>query len=259
MMEIKKVNCELLDRTGEINHNTYGSIMTIIKYKNNKDIIVQFENGYKTKVCYSDFKKGLVKNPYDKTVYNIGYLGEGKYKTRENSKHTIQNKYWMNMLNRCYCKEYKIKQPTYKNVICCNEWHNFQNFGKWFDENYYTINNERMALDKDILYKGNKIYSPNTCIFVPQRINSLFVKNNKDRGKYPIGVSYNKSRNKYFVQCSDKKKSNFLGRYETVEEAFNTYKHFKEQYIKQVADEYKDKIPKKLYDAMYNWKVEIND
>ena len=50
-----------------------------------------------------------------------------------------------------------------------------------------------------------------------------------------------------------------LGYFETPKEAFKSYKTFKEQYIKQVADEYKDKIPKKLYEAMYNWKVEITD
>ena len=53
----------------------------------------------------------------------------------------------------------------------------FQEYGQWFDDNYYEIKGERMALDKDILVKHNKIYSPETCIFVPQTINCMWHKN----------------------------------------------------------------------------------
>jgi hypothetical protein len=110
-----------------------------------------------------------------------------------------------------------------------------------------------MAIDKDILIKGNKIYSPETCIFVSRKINSLFVKCNKSRGQSPIGVC--KHGKKYYVRCS----SMGIGSFKTIEEAFNAYKQYKEDYIKQVADEYKNKIPKKLYDALYKYEVEITD
>lgn len=116
------------------------------------------------------------------------------------------------------------------------------------------------ALDKDILSKGNKIYSPNTCIFVPIRINSLFIKNDADRGKYPIGVYYEKSTNNFVANCNTINQKNVrIGRYNKQEDAFQAYKIFKENYIKEVANEYKDKIPEKLYEAMYNWIVEITD
>ena len=120
-----------------------------------------------------------------------------------------------------------------------------------------------MALDKDVLVKGNKTYSPNTCVFVPQNINVLFTKCNKARGKYPIGVSFYKDRNKYQAHCkifsNGKSKQKNLGYYNNIDDAFYAYKQFKEDYIKQVADEYKDNIPNKLYEAMYNYKVEITD
>jgi hypothetical protein len=137
----------------------------------------------------------------------------------------------------------------------------YKNFKEWYKENWYEIEGERMALDKDILYKGNKIYSPENCIFVPQRINSLFVKNDRRRGELPIGVNYNKKRNKYRAQCNYLSYGNVtLGSYDDPKEAFyKGYKPFKEKYIKEIADEYKDKIPQQLYDAMYNWVVEITD
>lgn len=260
-MEQRKSNKIKDDRLGKINYNKHGDKMKIIKYNSAEDIIVQFENGFKIKTAYKCFKKGEVTNVYDKTVYNVGYLGEGIHKG--NKKYGYCFIIWASMLERCYNKKKQQKCPTYTKCTVYEEWHNFQNFAQWFDENYYTINNEKMSLDKDILYKGNKIYSPKTCIFVPQRINTLFIKCDAARGKYPIGVNYHKRLNKYQSRCSildnNKNKRKHLGYFDTPEEAFYAYKEFKEKYIKQIADEYKDKIPQKLYNAMYKYEVEITD
>ena len=117
-----------------------------------------------------------------------------------------------------------------------------------------------MQLDKDILIKGNKVYSPETCVFVPQNINELFVKRNIDRGIYPIGVHLNKLNNKYIAQCAQGQgKIINLGCFNAPKEAFNVYKLFKEDIIKQIADKYKILIPQKLYNAMYEYEVEITD
>lgn len=198
-----------------------------------------------------------------KKVYNIGYLGQGKYKSRENGKSTKAYEVWKKMLQRCYDPYYINKYPSYIDCYVCDEWLCFQNFAKWFYKHYYECSGEKMCLDKDILIKGNKIYSPNTCVFVPERINTLFVKCNKTRGEYPIGVNFKKKINKFQARCSvlkdNENKSIYLGVYPTVNEAFLAYKQYKENYIKQVADEYKDLIPTKLYDALYKYEVEIND
>ena len=157
----------------------------------------------------------------------------------------------------------KLKKPTYKNVTVDKDFYCFQDYGAWREDNYYEVKDERMCLDKDILIKGNNIYSPDTCIFVPERINTLFIKSDAIRGDCPIGVTYRKDTNKYVAQCSIKtkegSKNKRLGSYNTPEEAFKAYKEFKEEYIKQVADEYKYYIPKELYEAMYRWEVEITD
>ena len=238
------------NRVNETNLNTQGTKMTIIKYKNNKDITVCFEDGYIAEhVTYKNFQNGTIFNPYCKNIYNIGYFGVGKYKSRINNIETKEYSYWYDMLKRCYDEKYQNKNISYKGCSVCEEWHNFQNFAKWFNENYYEVDNERMELDKDILFKGNKVYSPNTCIFVPHRINSLFVKCTKKENN--IGIFFNKDTNKYVSKC----KKEIIGYYKERLDAFNAYKEFKENYIKEIANDYKDKIPKKLYDAMYNWTI----
>lgn len=258
---------EYLDRTGEKRLNNFGSEMIIIGYKNCENINVFFPeyNWIAKNVRYDHFKDGKPKCPYERRTFGIGYLGEGKYKVSENGESTRVYKTWKGVLMRCYYSKYHEKESTYKDCKASEIFHNFQNFGEWDEDNYYVIEGEKMCLDKDILYKGNKIYSPDTCIYVPQTINSLFTKRDKLRGDLPIGVYYHKRNKKFVAKCSiydfenKKKKRIYLGCYNTPEEAFNIYKEFKEKHIKQVADYYKDKIPQKLYDAMHQYEVEITD
>ena len=258
---------KFIDRTGEENRNNFGSKIIIVEYRGALDIDVYFEEYDWTarSVAYCNFKKGEIKCPYEKRYYGIGYIGEGRYSCSKDSKAVKCYEAWCNMLQRCYDEKYHEKELTYKNCAVDNNWLNFQNFAKWYYDNYYEIEGERMHLDKDILVKGNKIYSSDTCIFVPERINSLFTKSNKCRGEYPIGVYYDKQTGKFRAQCrvydlkERKGKTINLKRHNTPEEAFYAYKEFKENYIKEVADYYKDKIPQKLYNAMYQYKVEITD
>lgn len=258
------------ERLGEIRKNKKslgGYEMKIIEYNKAIDIIVEFQDEYKTKVhtTYQNFKKGEVKNPYHPSVYGVGYYGQGRYESRANEKQTKAYKVWKSMLQRCYDPYYINREPAYIDVYVCEEWLNFQNFAKWFYKNYYECNNERMELDKDILIKGNKIYSPKTCIFVPKIINDLFIKNNRNRGKYPIGVIeyYDKKwgYKRLGVKCNVLEGRDFLGYFSIDKpfQAFTCYKNYKENYIKKIADEYKDLIPKELYDAMYRYQVEIDD
>ena len=254
-----------IDRTGEVGHNTFGSKMVIIKYRKAIDIDVYFPE-YDCIVKnqqYGNFKNGKIKCPYEKRYFGVGYLGEGEYKAWENGKPTRVYETWKSMLQRCYDKKYQEKRPTYKDCEVCEKWLNFQNFAKWYENNYYEIEGEKMCLDKDILVKHNKIYSPETCIFVPNNINMLFVKCDRSRGNSVIGTS--PVNGKYRVRCSiinpetGKSKNEYLGRYETQEEAFKVYKYYKEKNIKQIADYYKEQIPINLYNALYRYEVEITD
>ena len=239
--------------------------MIIVEYRMNRDIDVYFpEYDWIFKgVAYQSFKKGNIKCPYDRSVCKIGYLGEGEYKSRENGKVTRVYKIWKSMLERCYDEKEHKRHPTYKDCSMCEEWHNFQKFAEWYYNNYYEVEGERMCIDKDILVKHNKIYSPDTCIFAPNTINNLFIKSNKTRGDSVIGTT---SKNgKYMVQCwlinpqTGKSKQKYLGCYDTQEKAFEIYKYYKEKNIKEVADYFEKHIPNKLYLAMYNYEVEIDD
>lgn len=258
----KELEKQKQERLGEEKYNLHGTLMKIIKYNNTKDIIVEFQDKYKVKVHtqYGNFKKGEVRNPYDKTIHEVGYIGEGEYETHMGRIATIAYKVWISMLQRCYDPYYLDKYPTYRDCMVCNDWHNFQNFAEWFYKNYYEVPNDLVCLDKDILIKGNKIYSPETCIFVPKRINALFTKRQNDRGDYPIGVCWHKRDKKFDVGCNDVNcNRQYLGRFDNEIDAFICYKNYKEKVIKQVADEYKELIPKELYEALYKYEVEISD
>ena len=256
----KKIN-----RVGEEGINKFGSKMIIKEYRKYKDIDVYFPkyNWVFEHAQYTHFKNGNIKCPYEPRYYDKGYLGEGKYKVWENGKTTDEYNIWYNMLKRCYDPKCHKEYPTYKGCRVEDYLLNFQNMGEWIKENYYEIPGEKMCLDKDILCKGNKVYSRETCIFVPERINTLFVKRDKSRGKDPIGVSDLPSGN-YQATCSDGYgKLDYLGTYSTKEEAFRVYKEYKEKVIKEVIDSYEGKIPEPFYSrlktAMYNYKVEIDD
>lgn len=162
-------------------------------------------------------------------------------------------KEWRQMLKRCYDEDTQQMQPTYKSCFVCDEWAYLSKFKQWYDEHYV----EGWQLDKDILVKGNKIYSPLTCCFVPRRINTLFLKRLASRGNLPIGVK--KSGLRYQANLKRDEKTYCLGTFASPEEAFQAYKKAKEKWIKEIADRWKDQLEPRVYEAMYNYKVEITD
>lgn len=247
------------NRINEAKINNQGVKMWIIEYRSATDIDIEFEDGFKAyNKLYSEFKKGSIKSKYFPELYGVGYTGDESSRD-ENGKIHRSYSVWVNIMTRCYNDKYKETRPTYKDVTMCKEWHNYSNFKKWYDENYYEIEGERTEVDKDILVKGNKIYSPDTCVFIPQTLNSLFTKRNSKRGNLPIGVTKRKDLSKYTATYSINGKNKTFFGFNTPEEAFLKYKECKENHIKQIADAYKDRIPSKLYEAMYKWEVEIDD
>lgn len=247
------------ERLGKVQKNNNGSLMKIVTYNKANDIWVQFEKGKPVHATWKSFQKGDVRNPYDRTIYGVGFLGEGCYRSGIEKKGTRHYSVWTGMMERCYSGNFN-RYPTYINCSVDDEWHNFQNFGKWYDENYYAVDDQKMELNKDILVKGNKVYGSKYCVFVPKRINLLLVKKDAVRGRNPVGVCYYKRDNTYQADCRDENgKSVHLGRYDTPEEAFEVYKVFKESIIKKVADHYKGRIPGILYEALNNYKVDIGD
>lgn len=251
-----------MNRIGEVKYNNFGSKMIITQYKNYNDIDVYFpEYNWTLKHSYyCSFKRGSIRCPYERRFSGVGYLGEGDAPVSKNCKYSKEFVLWREMINRCYNDIRQEIQPRYKECSVCDEWHNYNKFYEWYKDNYYNVPNQRMCVDKDILCKGNKIYSPENCVLVPQCINNLFLKREAMRGKYPIGVSYHKGNREFQAKCNNEyKESVDLGSFNNPIDAFNEYKRFKELTIKKVADLYKDLIPKKLYDALYKYEVEITD
>ena len=163
--------------------------------------------------------------------------------------------HWMSMLERCYGGRV---QGAYKDCSVCEEWMVFSGFNKWFNEQQYKCQ-EEYHLDKDILIKGNKVYSPETCCLVPPEINVSLTRRPKNNRDLPIGVYHSKNNKRFFAVIDVNRKQVRLGTFDTIEEAFLAYKKARESQIKTLADKYKDLIDPHVYEALYNYKIEITD
>jgi hypothetical protein len=185
-------------------------------------------------------------------IYGVG-INDADYCTNPtvSGKRVICKYYqtWYSMLQRCYSSKSQAKRPTYIGCAVCEEWLTFSNFKKWME----TQDWEGKCLDKDILVQGNKVYSPETCIFVTDAINLLFIKSDAARGEYKLGVSFKKENGKYQAQCKMNSKVKHLGYYLTEEEAYQVYKIFKQAHIRTLALE---QTNLRLRDAMLNYVVE---
>lgn len=261
---IKKIKCPQENkaslRISEEKLSSDGYIMKLVEYENANNITIEFQDNYKYRfrTSYQNWMKSDYKNPYHPNIYNECCRGNATTKINGEKKKSYM--VWYAMIQRCYDPISAQNKPTYEECIVCNQWKCFEYFEIWFNQNYYTIDNEEMCLDKDILIKNNKIYAPEFCVFVPQRINKLFTKRQLHRGDYPIGVTYNKQTNDFSANCNDGENNNvYLGRYTSAHQAFLQYKRYKEYVIKKVADEYRAKIPDKLYRALYQYEVEESD
>lgn len=256
------------NKVGLVKTNNQGCLMKIVEFNNKNDIVVEFQDEYKfrKKSAMHEFYTGGIKNPYYPSVYGVGIIGE-KYKTSNNSKMIKEYTAWAGMLLRCY-GEHKVN-IRYQDVTCCKEWLYFPNFYEWLhsQENFEKwLNGDKWDLDKDILFKGNKIYSPETCCLVPHNVNSLFIKSNALRGDLPIGVGKRNDRDGYtakVVYGKYKNKAKITSySYPTPEDAFYLgYKPYKEKYIQRIAQEEYElgNITKACYEAMMNYQVEITD
>mgnify|MGYP003591723277 CR=1 FL=1 len=247
----------IIDYVGKTYSTNQGYIITIIEYISFGNVTIKFNDTNETilkNIRLGDIKNGEVANPYHPNVCGVGYYGDDSQSVRKNKKLSKVKRTWRGMLNRCYNKKEQEKHPAYKDVTVCKEWHNFQNFAQWFEENWKPYMQD-WQLDKDILVKGNKIYSPETCCFVPAEINSLFTKNKPN--EFYNGVK-KAGKYRFLAQICIKNKKTHLGTFDTSEEAFKVYKVTKENYFKELANNWKKLISEKVYQALINYKVENN-
>ena len=146
----------------------YGEYI-VINYINTRKVAIKFLStnySYYTTMCR--IKRGGVKDYLAPSVCGVGYVGEGSFKPSIKGLDSKSYKVWHCMLQRCYDESILGRYPTYKGCSVADEWHNFQNFAKWFEDNYI----EGYQLDKDSLVEGNKIYSEDTCTFISPQANT---------------------------------------------------------------------------------------
>jgi hypothetical protein len=224
---MKKIeNC---NRVGErFFHPKYGEY-EIVKYYNCEKVRVRFvQTGYEYCTSYNHIQASEVFDAFHKGKYNnIKGCAEADSKAYKS---------WYNMLYRVNnCKGYEC-------ASVCDAWLIFANYRDWYNAQYKE---EGWHLDKDILSNGSGAYSPETCCFLPSRVNTFFEKHKKAKG-----YSYNKRRKKFEAYCRNMGKYIHLGMFETAEDARRAYLVFKRNLLKSIMEPYKDKISGRIYKAM---------
>ena len=231
----------------------------ILKYNDSKNVDIQFLNtGFESTVQLTTIKSGEVKDRLSPSVCGVGILGT-KYPSRVNGVLTKEYTLWVGMLQRCYSDTYQKKQPTYEGCEVSDNFKSYEYFYEWCHKQV-GFSNEGWQLDKDLLVKGNKVYSEDSCVFIPKEINILLTKRDASRGKYLIGVSWNKTGNAFKARVSKNKgRSEYLGSFKTELEAFNAYKEAKESFIKEQANKWKWQIDERAYESLMKYTVNIED
>ena len=145
---------------------------------------------------------------------------------------------WTCMLQRCYYSKCQEKYPTYKGCSVSEEWLTFSNFKRWMEKQDW----EGLQLDKDLLVEGNKVYSPETCVFISGMLNRFFISSDASRGKYMLGVYWNKETGKFKSQCRNPftKKNEHLGYFDTELEAHLAWKEKKNELAQRYATKQTD-------------------
>ena len=231
----------------------------VLKYNDARNVEIQFlKTGYETTVELVSIRNGNVKDPYLPSVFDVGIVG-AKYPSTVNGVRTKEYVLWKSMLTRCYSTIHKKKNQTYIDCEVSDNFKSYEYFYEWC-QSQVGFGNEGWHLDKDLLVKGNKVYSESTCVFIPSEINSVLTKCTASRGKYLIGVCWHNT-NKAFVARVNKNKGKqeWLGVFNTEIEAFNAYKQAKETFVKELANKWKRQIDSRAYNALMNYNVEVTD
>lgn len=233
----------------------YGKVEVLKVVSSDKAEIRFVNTGWMTTCFLSGLRVGKVRDWSAPSVLGVGIVGKPLLKEEQQSR---GYSLWKSMLGRCYNEKLRLKYKSYKGCSVSPYFLNYQNFKDWCEQQV-GFNQEGWHLDKDILVKGNKIYSEDTCCFVPPELNALLTSTKAKRGSLPIGVHCYKGRGTYASNICKDNHSHYLGSYKTPEEAFLKYKEEREAYIKSKAHKWKDQIDARVYQALMNWKIEITD
>ena len=247
------------DCVGKVCKSKSSGDFKILKYNDRANVEIQFLNtGFEMTVELGSIRKGEVKDRYLPSVYGVGVLGT-KYPSTISGVITKEYDLWHSMLQRCYSDTYKKKRPTYEGCEVSDNFKSYEYFYEWCNKQI-GFSNQGWHLDKDLLTKGNKVYSEYSCVFIPQEINKVLVKRTALRGEHLIGVYWCKRGKAFKAQVNKSKgKREYLGYFNTELEAFKAYKTAKENFIKEQANVWKSQIDERAYLALINYEVHIDD
>lgn len=187
-------------------------------------------------------------------VCGIGVYEKGKHLATLNRKASKEYSLWMRMLVRCQPGSIEqIRRPSYIGCSVHPDFIHFQDFAEWC-QTQIGFGNTGWHLEKDILIQGNKIYGPDTCVFVPLSLNSLLTHNKINKGVYPTGVSWHKKTSKYTAQIHLQDTVKYLGVFDSPDAALVVYRHAKLAEIHRQAEFYKESIDIRAYHALMNYK-----
>ena len=235
----------------------YGDVV-VLDYYNARDVTIKFLNtGNVRKTGTSELKKGEIRDNEAFPVYSVGIM-DVPNEARRNVPIPKEYSIWNGVRQRCYNENIRHLTPSYQEVEMSENFKRYSYFKEWC-HNQIGFDQDGWQLDKDILVKGNKVYSEYTCCFVPQEINAALTNNKSVRGSFPSGVIYNCTKTRYRARIQRGDKWESLGTYDTPEEAFYAYKPVKEAHIKSLAEKWKDQIDPRVYEALMNWTIEITD
>ena len=235
----------------------YGDVV-VLDYYNARDVTIKFLNtGNVRKTGTSELKKGEIRDNEAFPVYSVGIM-DVPNEARRNVPIPKEYSIWNGVRQRCYNENIRHLTPSYQEVEMSENFKRYSYFKEWC-HNQIGFDQDGWQLDKDILIKGNKVYSEYTCCFVPQEINVALTNNKSVRGSFPQGVIYNSTKTRYRARIQRGDKWESLGTYDTPEEAFYAYKPVKEAHIKSLAEKWKDQIDPRVYEALMNWTIEITD
>lgn len=179
-------------------HTSKGLPYVVEEYNGFDNVVIRFlSTGNIVKVYSSTLKTGNIKDYLNPEVFGVGFIGLGEAKCTENGRITKPYKCWNGMLERCYSERLHTKRPTYQSCTVEESWHNFQNFAKWFEDNY----TEGYVLDKDIKCWSSgdtKVYSPETCMFIPAKLNNFLTASDATRSGNYIGTCPKIEKSGYF-------------------------------------------------------------
>ncbi len=244
-------------KAGDVFKSKSYGLFEVVSRSPGKAVIRFLDTGFSVEVSKSQVYKGTIKDKLSPQIYGLGYYGDESFTStlsKRDSEKALEA--WHTMFKRCYSEKVHVVSKSYIGCEVSTEWFNFQSFAQFYTE----YKQEGWELDKDLLVRGNKVYGPHTCVWLPRNINGYIKTNSNRRGSCFIGVKLSYLGDHYEARCRDMDgKQKMLGKFSTEAEAFDTYKIFKESVIKQKANLWKNDLDPRAYDALMNYNVYRED